>query len=119
MELAAYLLQNNSKWSLEKLVASVNRKKNKIIFLSKPMKIYILYWTAWVDKDRMINFRDDIYGRDRRLNIALNQKPTSPKVLYGKNSAKKNFSSRTLPVSNRHNINMNKIRARVVANPER
>jgi len=32
VELAAYLLQNNSKWSLEKLVAAVNRKKNKIIF---------------------------------------------------------------------------------------
>ncbi len=94
MELAAYLLQNNSKWSLEKLVAAVNRKKNKIIFLSDPIKIYILYWTAWVDKDGTINFRDDIYGRDRRLNIALNQKATSPKVLYGKNSAKKYFSSR-------------------------
>jgi len=117
MELAAYLLQNNSKWSLEKLVAAVNRKKNKIIFLSKPMKIYILYWTAWVDKDGIINFRDDIYGRDRRLNIILNQKPTSPKVLYGKNSGKEIFSSQTLPVSNCSNIN--KIRAWVVANPER
>ena len=119
MELAAYLLQNNSKWSLEKLVAAVNRKKNKIIFLSKPMKIYILYWTAWVDKDGIINFRDDIYGRDRQLSIAFNKKATSPKVLYGKNSAKKIFPSRTLPVSNRSNINMNKIRARIVANPER
>jgi murein L,D-transpeptidase YcbB/YkuD len=119
MELAVYLLQNDSKWSLEKLVAAVNRKKNKIIVLSKPMKIYILYWTAWVDKEGMINFRDDIYGRDRRLNIALHQKPTSPKVLYGKNSGERNFSFRTLPVSHRPNINMNKIRARVVANPKK
>ena len=117
MELAAYLLQNNSKWSLEKLVAAVNRKKNKTILLSDPIKIYILYWTAWVDKDGIINFRDDIYGRDRQLNIALNEKATSPKVLYGKNSAKKYFSSRILPVSNRSNINMNKIRAWVVADP--
>jgi len=119
IELAAYLLQNNSKWSFEKLVAAINRKKNKIIFLSNPIKIYILYWTAWVDKDGIINFRDDIYGRDRRLNIALNQKATSPKVLYGKNPVKKCFSSRILSVSNRSNINMNKIRAQVVANPER
>jgi len=119
VELAAYLLQNNSKWSLEKLVAAVNRKKNKIILLSDPIKIYILYWTAWVDKDGIINFRDDIYGRDRRLNIVLNQKVTSLKVLYGKNSLKKYFSSRILPVSNRSNINMNKIRAWVATNPER
>jgi murein L,D-transpeptidase YcbB/YkuD len=88
LELAAYLLQNNSKWTLEKLVAAVERRKNVIIILSKPIKIYVLYWTAWVDEDGVINFRDDIYGRDRRLNIALNRKATFPKILYGKNSAK-------------------------------
>ncbi|MFO7972906.1 MAG: L,D-transpeptidase family protein [Desulfobacterales bacterium] len=119
VELAAYLLQNNSKWSLEKLVAAVNRKKNKIILLSNPIKIYILYWTAWVDKNGIINFRDDIYGRDRRLNIALSEKATFPKVLYEENSVKKYFPSRILPVSNRSNINMNKIRAWVATNPER
>ncbi|MBW2644025.1 MAG: L,D-transpeptidase family protein [Deltaproteobacteria bacterium] len=117
MKLAAYLLQDNSKWSLEKLIAAVNRKKNKAILLSHPINIHIFYWTAWVDKDGVINFRDDIYGRDRQLNIALNEKATSPKVLYGKNSAKKYFSSRILPASNRSNIDMNKIRAWVVADP--
>jgi L,D-transpeptidase YcbB len=119
LELAAYLLQNNSKWSLEKLVAAVGRKKNIIIILSKPIKIYVLYWTAWVDKDGVVNFRDDIYGRDRRLNMALNRKATSPKILYGKNSAKEIFSFLTLPVSNRSHIHMNKIGARVAGNPER
>ena len=119
MELAAYLLQNNSKWSYKKLVAAVNRKKNKTILLSDPIKIYILYWTAWVDKDGIINFRDDIYGRDRRLKITFNEKTTFPKVLYGENSVKKYFSSRILPISNRSSINMNKIRAWVAANPER
>jgi murein L,D-transpeptidase YcbB/YkuD len=119
MELAAYLLKNNSKWSLEKLLAAVNRNKSKAILLSDPIKIYILYWTVWVDKDGIINFRDDIYGRDRRLNVAFNQKATSPKVLYGEISAKKYFSSRITPVSNRSNINMNKIRARVITHPSR
>jgi murein L,D-transpeptidase YcbB/YkuD len=119
VELAAYLLQNNSKWCLEKLVAAVNRKKNKIILLSNPIKIYILYWTAWVDKNGIINFRDDIYGRDRRLNIALDQKTNSPKVLYGENSLKKFFSSKILPLSNRSNNNVNKIRTWVAANRER
>jgi murein L,D-transpeptidase YcbB/YkuD len=119
MELAAYLLQNNSKWNLEKLVAAVNRKKNKTILLSDPIKIYILYWTTWADKDGIVNFRDDIYGRDRRLSIALNEKATFPTVLYEENSVKKYFSSRILPVSNRSNINMNKIRAWAAVNPER
>lgn len=101
MELAAYLLKSNAKWNLEKLVAAVNRKKNKTILLSDPIKIYILYWTTWADKDGIVNFRDDIYGRDRRLNIALNEKATFPKVLYEENSVKKYFSSRTLPISDR------------------
>lgn len=117
IKFAAYLLQDNPKWNFEKLIAAVNSKKNKAILLSHPINIHILYWTAWVDKDGIINFRDDIYGRDRQLNIALNEKATSPKVLYGKNSGKKYFSSRISPVSNRSNINMNKIRAWVVADP--
>ena len=117
MELAEYLLQDNPKWSLGKLTAAVNCKKNRVIFMTDPIKIHILYWTAWVDNDGMINFRDDIYGRDRQLMLALKEKATSPKVLYGKNSVKKYFSSRISPVSNRSNINMNKIRAWVVADP--
>ena len=117
MKLAAYLLKDNPKWNLEKLIVTVKRKKNKAILLSHAINIHILYWTAWVDKDGNINFRDDIYGRDRQLDIAFNEKATSPKVLYGKNSAEKYLSSRILPASNRSNINMNKIRARVVADP--
>jgi murein L,D-transpeptidase YcbB/YkuD len=117
MELAAYLLQNNPKWSLKRLVAAVNRKKNRTILLSDPIRIYILYWTVWVDKDGMINFRDDIYGMDRQLNTAFNARANSPKVLYGESSVRKYFSSRILPVSDRSNINMNKIRARVVTDP--
>ena len=117
MELAAYLLQNNPKWSLKRLIAAVNRKKNRTILLSDPIRIYILYWTAWVDKDGVINFRDDIYGMDRQLNMVFNGRGNSPKVLFGENSVRKYFSSRILPVSDRSNINMNKIRARVVTDP--
>jgi murein L,D-transpeptidase YcbB/YkuD len=100
MELAAYLLTNHSKWTYEKLTAAVNSKKTKTILLSDPMKIHILYWTAWVDKDGTVNFRDDIYGRDRQLNIALNEKTNSPEVRYGEKSETKVLSFQTLPESN-------------------
>ncbi len=115
MKLAAYLLKDNPKWNLEKLIVTVKRKKNKAILLSHPINIHILYWTAWVDKDGIINFRDDIYAWDSQLNIALNEKATSPEVLYGSNSEKSYFSSRILPVSDPQNINMNKIRAGTAA----
>jgi L,D-transpeptidase YcbB len=100
MELAAYLLTDNSKWTYEKLTDAVNSKKTKTILLADPINIHILYWTAWVDKDGIVNFRDDIYGRDRQLNIALNEKMHSPEVIYGKKSEKKVLSFQTQHESN-------------------
>jgi murein L,D-transpeptidase YcbB/YkuD len=100
MELAAYLLTDNSKWTYEKLTAAVSSKKTRTILLSDPMNIHILYWTAWVDKDGTVNFREDIYGRDRQLNIALNEKLHTPEVRYRKKSETKALSFQTLPESN-------------------
>ncbi len=100
MELAAYLLTDNSKWTYEKLTAAVNSKKTKAILLSDPINIHILYWTAWVDKNGLVNFRDDMYGRDRQLNIALNEKINSPEVVYGEKTEKKVLSFLTPPESN-------------------
>jgi murein L,D-transpeptidase YcbB/YkuD len=116
IELAAYLLQENTTWDLEKLITAVNSRKTEIIILPDPINIHILYWTAWVDQDGTINFRDDIYKRDSQLNIALNEKATYPGLLYGENTTKHIFSSQILPKSNPPGINMNKIGARVVSN---
>jgi murein L,D-transpeptidase YcbB/YkuD len=33
--------------------------------------VYILYWTAFVAPDGLVHFRDDVYGRDGRLDAAL------------------------------------------------
>jgi L,D-transpeptidase YcbB len=104
IKLAAYLLQDNPEWNLEKLIVAVNSNKNKPILLSRPITIHILYWTAWVDNEGILNFRDDIYGRDSRLNIALNEKATSPEVLYGTNSKKRYFSFLIPPSSNPSSI---------------
>jgi murein L,D-transpeptidase YcbB/YkuD len=116
MELAAYLLTDNSKWTFEKLTDALNSKKNRTILLSDPMNIHILYWTAWVDKDGTVNFRDDIYGRDRQLNIALNEKMHAPEVRYGKKSETKVLSFRTLPESNPPIEELSKIESWLVTN---
>jgi murein L,D-transpeptidase YcbB/YkuD len=104
IQLAAYLLRDSPKWNLEKLITAINSKKNKTILLPHPTNIHILYWTAWVDNDGIINFREDIYGMDSRLNIALNEKATSPEVLYGTNSKIRYFSSLIPPASHPFNI---------------
>ena len=116
IELAAYLLTDNSNWTYEKLTIAVNSKKTRTIFLPDPMNIHILYWTAWVDKDGTVNFRDDIYGRDRQLNIALNKKLHTPEVRYGQKSETKVLSYQTLPESNPSIYDISKIGSWLVTN---
>ena len=116
IELAAYLLTDNSNWTYEKLTIAVNSKKTRTIFLPDPMNIHILYWTAWVDKDGTVNFRDDIYGRDHQLNIALNKKLHTPEVRYGQKSETKVLSYQTLPESNPSIDDISKIGSWLVTN---
>jgi murein L,D-transpeptidase YcbB/YkuD len=116
MELAGYLLSDNPKWNLQELITAVNSKKTKAISLPDPINIHILYWTAWVDNNGTTHFREDIYGRDRKLNIALNKKGGSSEVLYGKNSWEKYLSSQNLPETNPSITHMNTLGSWVVNN---
>lgn len=116
IELAAYLMTDHSEWTLEKITSSVNSKTTQIIPLPDPINIHILYWTAWVDKDGTVNFRDDIYGRDRQMSIVLNEKVNSPEVLQVKKSEKRLLSFRTLPKSNPSVDDISKIESWLVIN---
>jgi murein L,D-transpeptidase YcbB/YkuD len=35
-------------------------------YLNEPLPIHLVYWTAWVDEDMLVNFRDDIYQHDAK-----------------------------------------------------
>ncbi|WP_039852160.1 L,D-transpeptidase family protein [Magnetospirillum fulvum] len=48
-------------------------KKTRTLKLERNIPVYLVYFTAWVDPSGDINFRDDIYGHDRRLSQALRQ----------------------------------------------
>jgi murein L,D-transpeptidase YcbB/YkuD len=39
----------------------------KWVTIKYPFRVFIVYFTAWVDRQGALNFRKDIYGRDSRL----------------------------------------------------
>ncbi len=43
----------------------------RYVGLPHPVPVHLLYWTAWVDSAGALQYRDDIYEIDRRLDAAL------------------------------------------------
>jgi len=70
LELAAWLLEDEG-YTREQLAGIVATGKLHTLFLKNPVPIHIEYWTAWIDGDGMLNFRNDIYQRDPPLAAAL------------------------------------------------
>jgi murein L,D-transpeptidase YcbB/YkuD len=67
LELAQHLLRNDPKWTNLKIKVAMNAGSEKWVKLKENVPVFIIYLTAWVDKDGMLNFRDDVYGRDDRI----------------------------------------------------
>ncbi len=73
-KLAGWLLGRGSREPTE-IDNLLDSKSSRMIQLEKPVDLRIGYWTAWVDDVGRLNFRDDVYGRDRRLARELRQSP--------------------------------------------
>ena len=52
---------------LNELGYTYNTRRNKWIALKKQIPVYVEYHTAWIDDDGIVQFRDDIYGYERKL----------------------------------------------------
>jgi murein L,D-transpeptidase YcbB/YkuD len=74
-ELAEYLLAKDSRWTQETILEALEGSVDRVIKIPDPLEVYILYWTAWVDEDGTVEFRDDVYGRDKPLAQALEEEP--------------------------------------------
>jgi L,D-transpeptidase YcbB len=96
LPLAEFLLKGHPKWNIDFLKIEIGMKiedKSKIseyykkrnslrnnsrdnktteVFLSKKFPLYIDYFTAWVDSNGEINFREDVYSKDKILMEYLN-----------------------------------------------
>jgi murein L,D-transpeptidase YcbB/YkuD len=67
MLLANYLLQSYSEWTPELIESAKNNKTERWITLDQPVPVWITYFTAWVNPEGVINFREDIYGHDSKM----------------------------------------------------
>jgi len=75
IELTAYLLRDDPKWTSESILAAIDRQVEQTVQLREPIWVHLLYWTAWVSEDNITHFVRDIYGRDKLLDEALREKP--------------------------------------------
>ena len=70
-ELAFYLLRHNQGWDLERVRSAMTGGARRIVTLKQSVPVHLTYMTAWAAEDGMVQFRDDIYGRDPLLSKAL------------------------------------------------
>jgi murein L,D-transpeptidase YcbB/YkuD len=66
-KMANYVLRNQPGWTPEKINEAMNSGEEKFVKVKKPIPVVITYYTAWVDENEQLNFRDDIYGHDLKL----------------------------------------------------
>lgn len=67
VKMASWLLEDNTRWTAEKIDSAMNLTKEKYVKLEHPVPVLITYYTAWVDEKDMLQFRKDIYGHDSKL----------------------------------------------------
>ncbi len=75
LELAAWALAGDPRWNEETLAAAIDTGVQRTILLAQPLPVHVLYWTAWVDEQGVLQLRDDVYGRDPVVLRALRETP--------------------------------------------
>jgi len=66
LELARLLLEDQG-WNRQRIDNVLATKKTAQISIKPPIPVMLLYWTVEVMPDGTIDFRKDLYGRDRKI----------------------------------------------------
>ena len=72
----AEILLGRDGWTQERFKAVLDSGDTKTAFLSEPLPVLLLYWTAQVDEDGVVQFFHDIYDRDQPVADALSARFT-------------------------------------------
>ena len=66
-KLVSYILRKDKAWKEEKITKLLDKNKEYGIRIKPTVPVYIAYFTAWVDNDGNLNFRNDVYDLDKKL----------------------------------------------------
>lgn len=65
--LAQFLLRNQPEWTNQKIDEAMHAGKEQVVNVNDKVSVYVVYLTAFVDGEGHLNFRDDVYGHDKKM----------------------------------------------------
>jgi murein L,D-transpeptidase YcbB/YkuD len=77
--LAEYLLAGEAGWDRRGIMAAIEKGATRSVPLPKPIPVFVVYLTAWVDEGGVTHFQRDVYNRDPVLIRALAEPAPSPR----------------------------------------
>lgn len=66
IEFAAVVLRDDPNWSQARIDSVLQSGVNTPVRLAQPIPVHLVYQTAWIDDAGTFEFREDVYGRDRK-----------------------------------------------------
>ena len=60
-------MRNQPEWTTKKKNEAMSASIKKWVTRKEPLPVFITYFTAWVDREGLLNFREAIDGHDKRL----------------------------------------------------
>jgi murein L,D-transpeptidase YcbB/YkuD len=71
--LAEKLIAGQQGWNRSNIDSAISQNRTTHIRLQKPVPVYLMYWTTWVDDSGKLQIRDDVYQRDLIGSLARSQ----------------------------------------------
>ena len=66
-DLAAWLLKDQPQWTRAAIDAAIATGQRQDVRMLKKVPVAWIYLTAWMTKDRTVQFRNDVYDQDQQL----------------------------------------------------
>ncbi len=73
---AELLLADEAGWDRARIDATIEEAKRRVVRLSEPVDVMLMYWTTSPTSDGRIQYHQDIYNRDPRTLALLDEEPS-------------------------------------------